>query len=484
VSEAPAIRQLPLFTSCVQAFEEEFDYLHRAVRRLGVSGSDAEDLVQEVFLVMWRRWSDYQQDRPLRPWMVGIAAHLAHRHKRRRLREVFGSRLETADDGPLAEERLASAAARNLVLRVLGELPSRHRIPLVMHEIEGLTITELTQLLDIPLATAYTRVRRARLAFAAVLQRLQIASTDAPLDPGALLAAEKATPPPAPKETRRRAVERARSALASPPLPPARPAWPVGPVAAAVAVVGLVAVGAVRMRDGAGPAPRASAAPAASSGLVGYWRFDERGAWARDLSPSRNDCQMREFIRDDGWIPGARGGALELGPARTLECDRPAVPLEPGTAMTAAAWIRPLQLRKYHGAIVSQQLGDDWAHHFLLGVISDDLVVASDAWDVYLRAPLRSNVDWVHVAFTRDATGRVRLFAGGRLIGQAAPGNKPIAGRTGRLIVGSTRVDPDWTHVRQLFYGAIDELMIFNRAVGDAEIAALASAPQVHAQLP
>jgi RNA polymerase sigma factor (sigma-70 family) len=172
VSEVAAIFETPRFTNCARAFEEEFDYLHRTVQKLGVRSSDAEDLVQDVFVVMWRRWGDYQQDRPLRPWMVGIASHLAGRHKQRRLREVFGPVPDAADEGPLAEERLASAATRTMVLRALAALPAKYRGPLVMHELDGLSVTEISRLLRVPLPTAYTRLRRGRLAFAAEIAAL------------------------------------------------------------------------------------------------------------------------------------------------------------------------------------------------------------------------------------------------------------------------------------------------------------------------
>ena len=183
--EAPAREdEVPRFTSCVRAFEEEFDYLHRALLRLGISGSDAEDLVQDVFVVMWRRWGAYQRDRPLRPWMVGIAAHLAHRHRQRRLREVFSPQPDAPDEAPLAEERLASAGARALVLRALAELPARHRAPLVLHDLDGLSVAEISQRLSVPPSTVYTRLRRARLAFAAAVQRLEVTGAGAVTDTG------------------------------------------------------------------------------------------------------------------------------------------------------------------------------------------------------------------------------------------------------------------------------------------------------------
>jgi hypothetical protein len=145
--------------------------------------------------------------------------------------------------------------------------------------------------------------------------------------------------------------------------------------------------------------------------------------------------------------------------------------------VTAAAWIRPALLRKYHGAVVSQQLGDAWDHHFLFAVIGDDLAIKSDAWDVYLRHPLRATGRWIHVAFTRAPDGRVRLFIGGRAVAETR-GHDPAPGRTGRLVVGSTRVDPAWKHVRQQFHGDIEELMIFERALSDGEVAALAKEPR------
>jgi RNA polymerase sigma-70 factor (ECF subfamily) len=172
VSEAAVTQEAPKFTSCPRAFEEEFDFLRRTVQRLGVWASDAEDLVQDVFVVVWRRWGDYQQDRPLRAWMVGIANHLACRHKQRRLREVLEAPRETGDQDPPAEDRLDARVALTLVRQALATLPARHRGPLVMHELEGWSVTEISRLLDVPLPTAYTRVRRARLAFAAEIARL------------------------------------------------------------------------------------------------------------------------------------------------------------------------------------------------------------------------------------------------------------------------------------------------------------------------
>ena len=60
---------------------------------------------------------------------------------------------------------------RALVLQVLSSLPERHRTALVMHDLDDMAVTEIANTLGIPLASAYTRIRRARIAFADGVRR-------------------------------------------------------------------------------------------------------------------------------------------------------------------------------------------------------------------------------------------------------------------------------------------------------------------------
>jgi RNA polymerase sigma-70 factor, ECF subfamily len=159
-----------------RAFEEHFTFIFRTLVRHGVSRVDAEDVAQEVFLVMWRRRDDYEADRPLRPWLAGIATRLALKHViRRRFAACSVGEVDLVDAAPLPDDRLASARARQLALSALSRLPNRHRTALVRHALDGLSVKDLAALWSVPLQTAYTRVRVARLAFAEVMDDLQAA---------------------------------------------------------------------------------------------------------------------------------------------------------------------------------------------------------------------------------------------------------------------------------------------------------------------
>ena len=159
------------FTSCAGAFATELEFVCRALRRQGVGAHDAEDLAQDVFLVVWRHWSDFDASRPLRPWLAGIAARVAQDHLKRRWREVPTGQLEAEDGGAPMEEQVAKTRAGAVALQALASLPEKYRTPLVMHDFDAMSVQDLAELLSIPPATAYTRLRRARSALAHAVLR-------------------------------------------------------------------------------------------------------------------------------------------------------------------------------------------------------------------------------------------------------------------------------------------------------------------------
>jgi RNA polymerase sigma-70 factor (ECF subfamily) len=160
-------------SDCIGAFQREFDYLCRTLRRLGIPSSDLEDLVHEVFLVLSRRWHDYDPSFPLRPWLFGIAFRVASAHRRRSAREVPHAELEIEDLAPQPEQAVAAVQSRAIVLAALEHVPLERRAVLVMHDLDGASIREVASVLSIPRFTAYSRLRKARKEFAAAVLMIQ-----------------------------------------------------------------------------------------------------------------------------------------------------------------------------------------------------------------------------------------------------------------------------------------------------------------------
>jgi RNA polymerase sigma-70 factor (ECF subfamily) len=151
----------------------DIDYLRSALRRCGVRGSDLDDLVQDVLVVVLRRWGEYDAARPLRPWLAGIAFRVAYHHRARKGRELPTGWIELADETPTAEEHLVSQHARLLLTRALATLTENHQQLLILHEVEGVPVRAVAEQLEIPFFTAHSRLRAARQALARAVRRAQ-----------------------------------------------------------------------------------------------------------------------------------------------------------------------------------------------------------------------------------------------------------------------------------------------------------------------
>lgn len=168
---APGPRAVPSFRAI---FETHSAWMWNALRRLGVHERDLEDVAHEVFITVHRRLGDYDPQRPLRPWLFGIALRTAMRYRElaRHRREVIGGDREVACEQPSVEDRIEAAQARRLVAAALESIEIHRRAVFVMHEIDGEPIPAVAEALHVPLNTAYSRLRLARADFRAAILRL------------------------------------------------------------------------------------------------------------------------------------------------------------------------------------------------------------------------------------------------------------------------------------------------------------------------
>jgi RNA polymerase sigma-70 factor (ECF subfamily) len=136
-----------------------FGLLMRILR----SREEAEDVLQEVFLQVWRRASDFdpQRGRPF-TWLVTLARSRAiDRLRQLGSRErVASSVIEFAGEGIVdAAENTFRSEQRQLVAAALTELSEEQRRALTLAYFEGLTQAEIAERLRSPLGTVKTRMR-------------------------------------------------------------------------------------------------------------------------------------------------------------------------------------------------------------------------------------------------------------------------------------------------------------------------------------
>lgn len=176
----------PLSTMLKSRAEEErqrtlalthFASVWRFVRTLGVPPSAVDDAAQEVFLVVARKLERIQPGTEL-AFLFSTAIHVAREIRRKHGREELA---EDPDDEALElvqrctpEDSLDRKEERDLLMHLLDGLSDELRTIFVLYELEGQSAVEIAAVLDIPIGTVASRLRRARAKFEVRLQRLQM----------------------------------------------------------------------------------------------------------------------------------------------------------------------------------------------------------------------------------------------------------------------------------------------------------------------
>jgi len=145
------------------------------VSRLMDDSADAADVVQEVFLKVFRNIAHFRGDSSLKTWIYRIAVNEARNHKRwfsrHRRQEVGleagpgetgGCRDWLPDPGRSPFEVTLDHETQALIEEALAQVNPTFRAALVLREIEGLSYEEIAEILEISLGTVKSRILRGR----------------------------------------------------------------------------------------------------------------------------------------------------------------------------------------------------------------------------------------------------------------------------------------------------------------------------------
>ncbi|MFO0667573.1 MAG: sigma-70 family RNA polymerase sigma factor [Polyangiaceae bacterium] len=152
-----------------------FDRAWLFAKRLGVCDADLDDVMQEVTTITFQRLDQIKEGSE-KSFVFGTTFRVASEHRRRRGRrkeapeELAASVLDPAIAPDVAREQ---RQARALLDEILDAMPMDLRAVFVLYELDEREQTEIAELLDIPVGTVASRLRRAREDFNGRVARLQ-----------------------------------------------------------------------------------------------------------------------------------------------------------------------------------------------------------------------------------------------------------------------------------------------------------------------
>jgi RNA polymerase sigma-70 factor (ECF subfamily) len=137
--------------------------------------SEAEDVLQDVFVTVWRKAASFDPGKasPI-TWLVTIARNRAIDRLRSSAVSGRTEPIEAADDvrdpAPVAAERVERAQEQQRLARCLEELEARHAAAIRAAFLDGATYEELAQRVSVPLGTMKSWIRRGLLKLRACLE--------------------------------------------------------------------------------------------------------------------------------------------------------------------------------------------------------------------------------------------------------------------------------------------------------------------------
>lgn len=155
------------------------DKVYRLAYRITGNPDDAEEVLQEVFIILAGKLGTFRKESKFSTWLYRVAANAGYMYLRNGRK--FNEKEISLDDykpyndyGALEgvaekdwsgspDSRLLSDEGARMIEKAIGELPEEYRVVFHMKDIEGLTSKEIAKVLRLSLPAVKSRVLRARL---------------------------------------------------------------------------------------------------------------------------------------------------------------------------------------------------------------------------------------------------------------------------------------------------------------------------------
>jgi RNA polymerase sigma-70 factor, ECF subfamily len=164
----------------MDAFEEIYkvtsSFVYNVALRITPNSANAEEVVQDVFMKIYRNLNDFKFRSTFKTWVYRITVNTAINHYRKSNKEEkdrvdYDNIIESLPDKRLATEGISQSENEARLNALLDMLSPEHKTCLILREIEGLSYQEIADTLTIPVNTVRSRLKRARQALLVEAER-------------------------------------------------------------------------------------------------------------------------------------------------------------------------------------------------------------------------------------------------------------------------------------------------------------------------
>jgi RNA polymerase sigma-70 factor, ECF subfamily len=156
------------FDTLVRTYMEQ---AFRVAYRVVGHREDAEDLVQEAFMAAHQYLDSFEAGRPFGPWLIRIVLNRGSNLRRSRTRRTTEPEVDGVSEAPSALLESERSDTGEILQHALGTLSERQRMIVTLFDVDGLTSTEIGEMLDLAPGTVRWHLHEARRQLRGVLSR-------------------------------------------------------------------------------------------------------------------------------------------------------------------------------------------------------------------------------------------------------------------------------------------------------------------------
>ncbi len=143
--------------------DEFYGYIHRLAYSILYDPDDAEDAVQETFITAYLKIDQYASGTNIKAWLstiaVNICRNILRKHKRQNSRQNFWNAIQIfngKDTNP--EQEAIKSESDDQLSKAVNNLGDKHRLPLILRFVLGMSVREISNVLDLKPGTVHSRL--------------------------------------------------------------------------------------------------------------------------------------------------------------------------------------------------------------------------------------------------------------------------------------------------------------------------------------
>jgi len=142
-------------------FKEHSTYIYRVALFLTKSNDLADDITQETFIQVFRKYYTFNSSKPIQPWIYKVALNVTRNMLRKQKWLKFIGKLPENSSLNLVENTVLKTEEENELWKEINNLKFKSREMVILHFYSGMKLKEISDSLGIPIGTCKSRLNSA-----------------------------------------------------------------------------------------------------------------------------------------------------------------------------------------------------------------------------------------------------------------------------------------------------------------------------------